>query len=75
MQQRMVLKKISPRAYEAMLGLERYLGATDLNMKLRELVKIRASQINDCAFCLDMHTKDARNMGESEQRIYALNAS
>lgn len=57
-----------------MLGLERYLAATDLDKKLRELVKIRALQINGCAFCIDMHTKDARKLGESEQRIYALNA-
>lgn len=74
MQQRMVLKETSPGAYEAMLGLERYLTATSLDKKLRELVKIRASQINGCAFCIDLHTKDARTMGESEQRIYALNA-
>src|SRR5919205_3415515 len=74
MQQRMALKEASPGAYEAMLGLERYLTATGLDNKLRELVKIRASQINGCAFCIDLHTKDARTMGESEQRIYALNA-
>ena len=74
MQQRLVLKETSPGAYEAMLGLERYLTATGLDKKLRELVKIRASQINGCAFCIDLHTKDARTMGESEQRIYALNA-
>ena len=74
MQQRLVLKETSPGAYEAMLGLERYLTATGLDKKLRELVKIRASQINGCAFCIDLHTKDARTMGESEQRIYALSA-
>src|ERR671935_1925637 len=48
--------------------------AAHLDSKLFELVKIRASQINGCAYCLDMHTKDARAMGETEQRIYALNA-
>jgi AhpD family alkylhydroperoxidase len=74
MQQRMVLKETSPGAYQAMLGLERYVAATGLDKKLRELVKIRASQINGCAFCIDLHTKDARAIGESEQRIYALNA-
>jgi AhpD family alkylhydroperoxidase len=74
MRQRMVLKETSPGAYEAMLGLERYLAATSLDKKLRELVKIRASQINGCAFCINLHTKNARAMGESEQRIYALNA-
>ncbi len=74
MKQRMVLKEISPGAYKAMLGLERYLAAAELDKKLRELVKIRASQINGCAFCIDLHTRDARAMGESEQRIYALSA-
>lgn len=74
MRQRMVLKEASPGSYKAMLGLERYLAATGLDKKLRELVKIRASQINGCAFCIDLHTRDARGMGESEQRIYALNA-
>ena len=74
MQQRMALKEASPGAYEAMLGLERYLATTGLDKKLRELVKIRASQINGCAFCIDLHAKDARATGESEQRIYALSA-
>ena len=73
-QQRMVLKETSLRAYEAMLGLESYLAASGLDKKLRELVKIRACQINGCDFCIDLHTKDARGMGESEQRIYALSA-
>ena len=57
----------------AMLGLSAE-AATQLDPKLFELVKIRASQINGCAYCLDMHTKDARLAGETEQRIYALNA-
>ncbi|MDR0793565.1 MAG: carboxymuconolactone decarboxylase family protein, partial [Chitinophagaceae bacterium] len=51
-----------------------YLSATDLNLQLRELIKIRASQINKCAYCIEMHTKIAREAGESEQRIYALPA-
>src|ERR671926_1729935 len=50
------------------------LDAVDFDPKLRELVRIRASQINGCAYCIDMHTKDARAIGESEQRIYALPA-
>src|SRR5919202_1572443 len=50
------------------------LDAVDFDPKLRELVRIRASQINGCAYCIDMHTKDARAIGESEQRIYALTA-
>jgi AhpD family alkylhydroperoxidase len=58
----------------AMLALSREVEAAGIDKTLYELVKIRASQINGCAYCLDMHTKDARAMGESEQRIYALNA-
>ena len=58
----------------AMLELQREVEASGLEQSLIELVKIRASQINGCAYCLDMHTKDARLAGETEQRIYALNA-
>jgi AhpD family alkylhydroperoxidase len=61
-------------AYRAMLQLERYVRGSDIDSTLLELIKIRASQINGCAFCIDMHTKDARLNGETEQRIYALNA-
>ena len=57
-----------------MFDMEKYLSATDLSFSLRELIKIRASQINKCAFCLEMHTRDAREAGETEQRIYALSA-
>jgi len=58
-----------------MRGLEHYINqSSGLEPSLRELVKIRASQINGCAYCIDMHTKDARAAGETEQRIYALNA-
>ncbi|WP_051029674.1 carboxymuconolactone decarboxylase family protein [Brevibacillus massiliensis] len=56
------------------MGLEKYLQTASIDQKLKELIKIRASQINGCAFCIDKHTKDARKMGETEQRIYALNA-
>lgn len=61
-------------AYKAMSGLEQYLQTTSLNHIQKELIKIRASQINGCAFCLDMHTKDAVQYGETPQRIYLLNA-
>ena len=61
-------------AYRAMLQLEQYVRGSGLNPTLLELIKIRASQINGCAFCIDMHTKDARLHGETEQRIYALNS-
>jgi AhpD family alkylhydroperoxidase len=63
---------LAPRAREAMLGLESYVRASGLPRGLLELVKIRASQLNGCAYCLDMHTKDARAAGEREQRLYAL---
>jgi AhpD family alkylhydroperoxidase len=65
---------VAPAANEAMRGVERYVRASGLERSLIELVKIRASQLNGCAFCLDMHTKDARAAGESEQRIYVLAA-
>jgi AhpD family alkylhydroperoxidase len=58
----------------AMLGLSQTVATSGLDHRLFELVKIRASQMNGCAYCIDMHTKDARAMGETEQRIYALNA-
>ncbi|MGO4710617.1 carboxymuconolactone decarboxylase family protein [Chryseobacterium sp. 2TAF14] len=61
-------------AYKAMMGLEGYLQTISLNHIQKELIKIRASQINGCAFCLDMHTKDAIKYGETPQRIYLLNA-
>ena len=58
----------------AMLNLQREVNSSGLEHSLLELVKIRASQINGCAYCIDMHTKDARALGETEQRIYLLNA-
>jgi AhpD family alkylhydroperoxidase len=72
--ERIDFKKVVPAAYRAMLALETYVHQTGLEPSLLELVKIRASQINGCAFCLDMHTKDARAAGETEQRIYLLPA-
>jgi len=66
--------KAAPEAYEAMLALERYLHRCGLERSLIELVKLRASQINGCAYCIDMHTKDARVAGETEQRLYLLDA-
>jgi AhpD family alkylhydroperoxidase len=64
----------SSGAFRAMLSLQREVEASGLEHSLLELVKIRASQLNGCAYCIDMHTKDARAIGESEQRIYALSA-
>lgn len=74
MEQRMVMQEVNPKAYEAMIGLEKFLAGSSLDKTLKELVKIRASQINGCAFCLHMHSTDARRLGESEIRIYTLNA-
>jgi len=65
---------VAPEALNAMLALEKYVHGSVLERPLYELVKTRASQINGCAFCLDMHTKDARKAGETEQRLYALSA-
>ena len=65
---------VEPESIQVMMKLEGYVRNCGLDSKLLELIKIRASQINGCAFCLDMHTKDARANGESEERIYTLNA-
>jgi AhpD family alkylhydroperoxidase len=66
--------KIAPGAFRAMFGLERYVRDSGLEPSLLHLIKMRASQINRCAYCLDMHSKDARAAGETEQRLYVLNA-
>jgi len=71
---RIDLLSLEPNAYKAMFGLESYLQNTSLKKSHYELIKIRASQINGCAFCLDMHTKDALKIGETQQRIFLLNA-
>ncbi|MFC7329557.1 carboxymuconolactone decarboxylase family protein [Marinactinospora rubrisoli] len=72
--QRLDLGKHAASAYRAMLGLEQAVRDLGLEHSLLELVKIRASQINGCAYCLDMHTKDAEALGETHQRMHALNA-
>lgn len=64
--------QVAPKALHAILGLQKYINDCGLEHSLQELVKIRASQINHCGYCLDMHTKDARALGETEQRIYLL---
>jgi len=74
MKERLNYAKVSPEALKAMLELEKYVATSGLESSLYELVKIRISQINKCAYCLDMHTKIARKDGESEQRIYMLNS-
>jgi len=72
MKPRIEYSKIAPDAMSAMLGLEKYVRQSSLDASLLELVKLRVSQINGCAYCVDMHTKDARARGESEQRLYAV---
>src|SRR5262244_2267738 len=66
--------KVDPNDVKAMMGLQAYVNESGLEHALLELVKLRASQINGCAYCIDMHTKDARARGETEQRLYALDA-
>jgi AhpD family alkylhydroperoxidase len=65
---------VVPAALNIMMEMEKYTKTTGIDRKLRELIKIRASQINGCAYCLNMHTADARKMGETEQRIYCVSA-
>lgn len=74
MKTRIKIDKVEPAGYKAVLGLEKFIESTSLTRTHKDLIKIRASQINGCAFCIDMHTKEARKAGETEQRIYALNA-
>ena len=74
MQQRIDVARLSPAAYQAVSALQKYVDQSGLDAKLRELIKIRASQINGCAFCLAMHTHDARELGETDERMHLLNA-
>lgn len=74
MQARVNYAKVAAEPVNALLGLGKYLGGCGLEQALIGLVKIRASQINGCAYCIDMHTQDARAAGETEQRVYALSA-
>ena len=74
MQVRLNYAQSAPGAYKAMLGLEDYLHKCGLEESLIHLIKLRASQINGCAYCLDMHWKDLRAIGQDEQRLYLLDA-
>ena len=74
MQQRLDIAKVSPAAYQAVAALQSYVDKSGLDAKLRALIKIRASQINGCAYCLAMHTRDARKLGETDERMHLLNA-
>lgn len=75
MEQRLKWWRTNPGAYQALAGLDRYVNDdSSIEKSLRELVKLRASQVNGCAFCIDMHWKDAREAGETEQRLALLSA-
>ena len=74
MQQQIDVSKVSPAVYQAVAALQSYVDKSGLDPSLRELIKIRASQINGCAFCLAMHTRDARKLGETDERMHLLNA-
>lgn len=72
MEQRINYQEIAPKSLKGMYEIEKYVANSQLEESLVQLVKLRASQINGCAYCIDMHTKDARQAGESEQRLYTL---
>ena len=74
METRVKVENLFSPAFQGLLGVEKYLSQSSIEKSLRELVKLRVSQINGCAYCLDMHWKDARAGGESEQRLYSLPA-
>jgi AhpD family alkylhydroperoxidase len=71
---RIDISQLQPAAYQPMFGLEGYLAETDLTPTIKELIKLKASMINKCAYCIQMHSEQARKNGETEQRIYALAA-
>ncbi|MCW3465210.1 carboxymuconolactone decarboxylase family protein [Chitinophaga nivalis] len=72
MNKRIRIKQLQPEAYQVMFAFEKYLSETNLTPIQQELIRIRASQINGCAYCVNAHTKDARGLGETETRLYAL---
>jgi AhpD family alkylhydroperoxidase len=74
MQERFNGYRVAPDGYKAMLGLEEYLEKSPIEANLLNLMKLRASQVNGCAYCIDMHWKDLRASGETEQRLYGLDA-
>ncbi len=74
MTQRLDIHTVDPKAHQAVYALERYVRESGIDHSLYELVKIRASQLNGCAYCLDMHTRDARKLGEQQRRLDVLSA-
>lgn len=74
MEKRITIQELEPEAYQAMFGLEKYLNDSSLDKTIKELIKIRASQINGCAYCIEIHTKEALEKGVEPRRIFALSA-
>jgi AhpD family alkylhydroperoxidase len=74
MEKRINIHEVEPNAYKGMSGLEQFIRSSKLPALLRELIKIRASILNGCAFCIDMHTEEALKLGENQRRIFALAA-
>lgn len=74
MENRLKIQDVQPNGWKAMFALETYLAGSDLTKTQKELIKLRTSQINGCAFCIDMHSKDALKNGETPQRLLLLNA-
>ena len=74
MQKRVIIKEAEPQAFTAMLGMETYIRSTSLPPLLLELIKVRASDLNGCAYCIDMHTQEAIQKGEDTRRLFALAA-
>lgn len=74
MENRINLSEVDSKAYEAMIGIEKYLTQSGLDNTLYELIKTRASQLNGCAYCINMHTRDAMALGETSQRLFLLDA-
>src|SRR4051812_16324230 len=73
MSTRLKMATVQPEAYKALSTLDKYLITSGIDKLQREMIKIRASQINGCAYCVNHHTRDARRLGETEQRIYLIN--
>jgi len=74
METRMKMKTVEPEGYKAMMLFDKYLSTTQLSVRHKDLIKIRASQINGCSYCMDKHIREARETGETERRIYGLTA-
>jgi AhpD family alkylhydroperoxidase len=72
MNKRVNIKELEPQAYQALFGLEKYISSANLDPILSEIIRIRASQINGCAFCVHLHTSEAKKLNISEQKLFAL---